>query len=496
MSEVANRKYNEQGARNQAINRFICIGMTILYLVYIAVSVWQYTRQLETLLIAAGISFFSILATILNWITYFKFPTSYKLGPGSMISFLIIYTVFLQTNGIEFVKFSAIPLLIAGILFYNSKMSFLFCSWCFLANLLFVIVKTIQKDSNIGQYYLELLLLLLTLNTIYKCAEIGYRFLKDSIEEVKEQQKAQKEMLQDVLIIAKEVQDGTKESSKLVTRLNESTSIVNTSIQEISTSTQQTAENMQQQTEVTQTIQKSIQDTAEKAEKMVTVAKESSSSVQSGLSVMDELKEKSEQINSKNTAVVTSMQELYGKTKAVQEITNIIFKISTQTNLLALNASIESARAGEAGKGFSVVADEIRKLSERTKESTENISRMITELNNNATLATQQVQETISATQEQGVLIEDVSQNFESIRQNVNSLMDDIGAVDSMVIRLAEANSHIVDSINQVSATTEEITASSQESMATSEQNLVDAQSAQQHLQNVYTSAQRFDKYL
>lgn len=68
------------------------------------------------------------------------------------------------------------------------------------------------------------------------------------------------------------------------------------------------------------------------------------------------------------------------KSQRITEIISAITQISSQTNLLALNASIEAARAGEAGKGFSVVADEIRGLSEQTKDASENIRRLIVEI--------------------------------------------------------------------------------------------------------------------
>ena len=75
--------------------------------------------------------------------------------------------------------------------------------------------------------------------------------------------------------------------------------------------------------------------------------------------------------------ITQNSQKLLYITKQMQEIINIVTGISDQTNLLSLNAAIEAARAGEQGRGFSIVAQEVRNLSEETKKSVKSVSELI-----------------------------------------------------------------------------------------------------------------------
>ena len=496
MDALKTRKYNDQGTRNRTINWFILLGTTILYLIYAGILVFDFTKDILSAGVAFPIAILCVLAVIINWVLFKNRGDNQRYSLGVLIFYLAIYTVTLLLVQTVFFKISVIPVLCATVLFYNARLSKVVCIWGSLTNIAFVILMAVTQSVDMTQNYLELVIILLTLNTIYKSTDIGHRFSYDSLESVKDQQEIQEAMLKDVLEIAKNVQHGTTQSNELVQNLGESTEIVNSAIHEISMSTQATAENIQEQTVMTQSIQQAINQTVKRSDEMVSVAKSSSESIGDGLKIMTDLKNQSANVASTNALVVTSMEKLQERTKEVHDITDMIFNISSQTNLLALNASIESARAGEAGRGFAVVADEIRQLAEQTRISTENISKIIQELNKNAAEASENVKGVIGTTENQGHLIEEASQSFEKINSNVSVLTNNIGEIDQMLSALSKSNNQIVDSISQLSATTEEIMASTEEASAISERNLNNSKSTSQYLDEVIATSKRFDKYL
>ncbi len=136
----------------------------------------------------------------------------------------------------------------------------------------------------------------------------------------------------------------------------------------------------------------SIHQVAQHAEACRTLAETSSQVSDAGIEVINAAIEGMSRIAETVTHSSQAVMQLGRESEQISQIVNVIREIADQTNLLALNAAIEAARAGEAGRGFAVVADEVRKLAERTTLSTQEITRMIESIQHGAHQAVEQMQ--------------------------------------------------------------------------------------------------------
>lgn len=491
------RKYNTMEARVEVVNKLLTIELIFFYIIAILLNVFELVNKengkLPIIIIVMAILLLS--GTLLQ---YFKIKTSEKYSFIPLILFFIEFFMVLVIEDKQFILFIPIVILSSLVLFYNKKLITIFSILAAVIGIInrvyFIVLGSSNQDN--ATMTITMSIFLMAIFGIYRTTIRGKQFNDDIIGTVEDKQTLQKEILNEVLSIAEVIKRNVDSSKELVNKLGQSTEITSATVHEISLGTQATAVSIQNQTKMTQEIQVALDEDVKKYYEMVNKAKTASDSVDETLVVMSNLREHSKDIASTNTEVEKSMNNLLERTGSVQQIVDIITSISNQTNLLSLNASIEAARAGEMGKGFAVVAQEIRRLSDQTKESIDSINQIIFELNEQVTLATNSVNRSVSATEKQESLLEDSSGMFNIINQNISSLVADVNELNGKMGQLQNANNSIVENISQISATTEEVSASSEEAASISEENLSNVKDIVSMLYDIMDTLKRFDKYV
>jgi methyl-accepting chemotaxis protein len=233
---------------------------------------------------------------------------------------------------------------------------------------------------------------------------------------------------------------------------------------QISSSTEEMAagaqEQSQQATEIAGAVEemtKTIIETTKNAGDATEAAKNSGNIAHEGGKVVSETIKGMNRIAEVVKKSAETVQKLGQSSEQIGEIVQVIDDIADQTNLLALNAAIEAARAGEQGRGFAVVADEVRKLAERTTKATKEIAAMIKEIQRD-TIGAVTSMEQGTAEVEKGKLLADKA------GQSLDQIIDGAGQVADIIAQVAAASEQQSSASEQISKNIEAISSVTQQS--------------------------------
>ncbi|MCT7654139.1 methyl-accepting chemotaxis protein [Oceanimonas sp. NS1] len=200
--------------------------------------------------------------------------------------------------------------------------------------------------------------------------------------------------------------------------------------------TEQVATAMNEMSATINDVTAHVQETASQADNASRMARE-------GLEVAGVTREAIAELKNTVDDISGEVQRLAEKTAGIAQVANMIEVISEQTNLLALNAAIEAARAGEQGRGFAVVADEVRQLAGRTRESTGEIQRIVADLTDRASSSVDVA--------EQGKI------SAESGLARVVETENTLSGIASAVSRIADMSMQMATAVEQQARVAEDI---------------------------------------
>ncbi len=173
---------------------------------------------------------------------------------------------------------------------------------------------------------------------------------------------------------------------------------------------------------------------------------------QQGAVSLVSIKNEMKVISDNTDKLAQTINTLSASSEDIGRILTVINDIADQTNLLALNAAIEAARAGEAGRGFAVVADEVRKLAERTSSATSEISTIITSFQSESSSAARNMETTSSSISDGANKVDKTLSDFKEVVDGISNANSDIESISNM---MGEQNA----SIQEVTSNTGNINA-------------------------------------
>ena len=286
--------------------------------------------------------------------------------------------------------------------------------------------------------------------------DLSHELAITSNDEVGDPMKSYNTMIINLKRIVGEINTTTSALASSSEELSATADDMNKGTQELSSQTDQVVTAM---TEVSQT----IMDMAKNASHAADASKGASDTAAKGKKIVNTTAEDMIGIAKTVQEAAGTIEELGRSSAQIGEIVSVINGIADQTNLLALNAAIEAARAGEQGRGFAVVADEVRKLAERTGQATKDIAQRIEAIQAAAGESVDAMKRGSDEVDKGVALAKDASESLDSIVTTSSSAMDMVQRIAAATEQQSAASEEVTQNMENISGITKQSSASTEQ---------------------------------
>jgi methyl-accepting chemotaxis protein len=267
-----------------------------------------------------------------------------------------------------------------------------------------------------------------------------------------------KKIVIDIVSTAQDVGNESKMMKYSIDENNKALENINLAIQSLTIGNSNQAEYIENINEKISNISSNLIKDNNDMSKMNDSAKKSVEIIENGLSTVKDLNNKTEISLNAFEDIYKAVEELKNGVSGIEEITKTITDISEQINLLSLNATIEAASAGESGKGFTIVAQEIRKLADKTSASAKYIADLVQRVTNDTNVATSEMDRVSTTINQQKDSVQETGHAFDSIYEEVYSIVNGLESLSK--------------SVNDVTIDVEEVTKKMQEVFVIAQENV------------------------